>query len=45
VGITGKNLTDEAYLASGYNVPALGILTGSYGPPRTVLATLEYRFF
>jgi iron complex outermembrane receptor protein len=44
-GINGKNLTDEAYLTNGYNIPALGILTGSYGAPRTVLATIEYRFF
>ena len=43
VGINGKNLTDKGYLTSGYNVPALGILTGSYGAPRTVTATIEYR--
>jgi iron complex outermembrane receptor protein len=44
-GLNGKNLSDEAYLTNGYNIPALGILTGSYGAPRTVLATIEYRFF
>ena len=44
-GLNAKNLTDEAYLTNGYNIPALGILTGSYGAPRTVLATVEYRFF
>jgi iron complex outermembrane receptor protein len=44
-GLNGKNLADEAYLTNGYNIPALGILTGSYGAPRTVLATIEYRFF
>ncbi len=46
-GITvhGKNLADEAYLTNGYNIPVLGLLQGSYGPPRTVTATLEYRFF
>ena len=43
-GIAAKNLTDEEYLTNGYNIPALGILQGSYGPPRTVVATLEYRF-
>jgi len=43
-GITGKNLTDEEYLTNGYNLPVLGVVTGSYGPPRTVLATVEYRF-
>lgn len=44
-GVNAKNLTDEEYLTNGYNIPALGVLTGSYGAPRTVLATIEYRFF
>lgn len=44
VGVSGKNLTDEEYLTNGYNIPALGILVGSYGAPRTVLGTIEYRF-
>lgn len=44
-GINGKNLSDEEYLTNGYNIPALGILQGSYGQPRTVTATIEYRFF
>jgi iron complex outermembrane receptor protein len=43
-GLNGKNLTDEAYLTNGYNIPALGVLTGSYGAPRTVLATIDYRY-
>ncbi|MCB1033596.1 MAG: TonB-dependent receptor [Acidobacteria bacterium] len=42
--INGKNLTDEEYLTNGYNIPVLGILQGSYGAPRTVTATLGYRF-
>lgn len=45
IGINGKNLANEEYLTNGYNIPALGILTGSYGAPQTVLATIEYRFF
>jgi iron complex outermembrane recepter protein len=45
LGLNGKNLSDNEYLTNGYNIPALGILTGSYGAPRTVLATVEYRFF
>jgi len=45
VGLNGKNLTDEEFLTNGYNIPSLGIRTGSYGAPRTVLATIEYRFF
>ena len=44
-GLNSKNMTDEEYLTNGYNIPALGVLTGSYGAPRTVLATIEYRFF
>jgi len=44
VGITGKNLTDEEYLTNGYNIPTFGLYQGSYGAPRTVLATVEYRF-
>ncbi len=44
-GLNGKNLGDEGYLTNGYNIPALGVLTGSYGAPRTILGTIEYRFF
>jgi len=44
-GISGKNLTDEEYLTNGYNIPVLGIFQGSFGMPRTFVATLEYRFF
>ncbi len=43
--INGKNLTDEEYLTNGYNIPALGVLTGSYGDPMRVTATLGYKFF
>ena len=45
VGIAGKNLGDEEYLTNGYNIPVLGVIQGSYGTPRTVTATVEYRFF
>jgi len=44
-GVSGKNLTDEEYLTNGYNIPVLGIYHGSYGMPRTFVATVEYRFF
>ena len=44
-GISGKNLTDEEYLLTGYTIPTLGILQGSYGQPRQFIATLEFRFF
>jgi iron complex outermembrane receptor protein len=45
VSVAGKNLSDEEYLTNGYNIPALGILVGSNGQPRTITATIEYRFF
>lgn len=45
LALNGKNLTDEEYLTNGYNIPSLGILTGSYGAPRTFTATVEFRFF
>ncbi|HEV7667396.1 MAG TPA: TonB-dependent receptor [Thermoanaerobaculia bacterium] len=44
-GINGKNLADKGYVTNGYNIPALGILVGSYGQPRTVLATIDYKLF
>ena len=46
-GIHGKNLSNERYRTGGYNFPTLGFegtLTAFYGNPRTVSATLEYRF-
>jgi iron complex outermembrane receptor protein len=45
IGVSGKNLTDEEYLTNGYNLPVLGAIQGSYGMPRTFVATLEYRFW
>jgi iron complex outermembrane receptor protein len=53
VGLHGKNLADEEYATAGYcfgfqNCPsALGgenNTTVFFGPPRTVFATVEYRF-
>ncbi len=44
LAVNAKNLANEEYLTNGYNIPSLGILQGSYGAPRTVLATIEYRF-
>ncbi|KQQ89083.1 TonB-dependent receptor [Massilia sp. Leaf139] len=46
-GIHGKNLSDERYKTAGYLFPTLGnegTLTAFYGNPRTVSATVEYRF-
>jgi len=47
VGLHGLNLTDERYRVGGYNFPGAlfgDSIIGFYGPPRTVTATLEYRF-
>ncbi|OON63560.1 hypothetical protein B0920_09410 [Massilia sp. KIM] len=46
-GIHGKNLNDTRYKTAGYLFPTLGnegTLTAFYGNPRTVSATVEYRF-
>jgi iron complex outermembrane receptor protein len=45
IGVSGKNLTDKEYLISGYNLPVLGSIQGYYGAPRTVVGTIEFRFF
>ncbi len=41
--LQGSNLTDKSYRTDGYNVPALGILTGFYGPPRLIFASATYK--
>lgn len=46
-GLHGRNLGNERYKTGGYLFPTLGnegVLTAFYGNPRTVSATLEYRF-
>jgi iron complex outermembrane receptor protein len=35
VALWGKNLGDEDYVVSGFNVPILGLVTHVYNPPRT----------
>jgi iron complex outermembrane receptor protein len=44
VSLQGSNLTDREYRTTGYNIPALGILTGFYGPPRQYALTVGYEF-
>lgn len=47
LGIYGRNLTDERYRTGGYNFPGAlfgNSIIGFYGPPRTYLASLTYRF-
>lgn len=45
-GLHGKNLNDARYKVAGYLFPTLGegSTTAFYGNPRTVSATVEYRF-
>lgn len=48
-GLHGKNLNDNRYKVAGYNFPTLPSVADSsvlafYGNPRTVSATIEYRF-
>lgn len=41
--LQGSNLTDKAYRTDGYNIPALGVLSGYYGPPRTITFGVAYK--
>ncbi|MFZ6638322.1 TonB-dependent receptor [Undibacterium sp. TC4M20W] len=46
-GLHGKNLSNTKYKVAGYLFPTLGLegsTTAFYGNPRTVSATVEYRF-
>lgn len=42
--LQATNLGDKAYRTDGYNIGALGVLNGFYGPPRTVTASIGYKF-
>ena len=42
--LQGSNLTDREYRTTGYNIPALGILTGFYGPPRQFQLIAAYEW-
>lgn len=44
ITINGRNLGDEEYMTNGYNIPVLGLFQGSFGTPRTVTATLGYKW-
>jgi iron complex outermembrane recepter protein len=45
VKVNGYNLGDEEFITNGYNIPVLGVVTGSYGPPATVTAGIEFKLF
>jgi len=42
--LQGTNLADKEYRTTGYNIPAYGVLTGFYGPPRQVSLTARWDF-
>ncbi|MGQ0801322.1 MAG: TonB-dependent receptor [Pseudomarimonas sp.] len=42
--LDGSNLTNRSYRTTGYNIAALGVLTGFYGAPRTYSLTATYDF-
>ncbi len=42
--LQGSNLTNKVYRTTGYNIGALGIITGFDGSPRMVTASALYRF-
>ena len=44
MALFGQNLGDKAYRTMGFNIPVLGVLTGFYGPPRTVSLSVTRRF-
>lgn len=47
LGLHGRNLTDERYRTGGYYFQGLAFgdsVIGFYGPPRTVFASIEYRY-
>lgn len=44
LSLQGSNLADEEYRTTGYNIPAYGVLTGFYGPPRQYSLTARYDF-
>ena len=42
--LEGTNLADKEYRTTGYNIGALGVLTGFYGAPRQINVTATYDF-
>jgi iron complex outermembrane receptor protein len=42
--LEGSNLADKEYRTTGYNIGALGVLTGFYGAPRQINVTATYDF-
>ncbi|MDV6331187.1 TonB-dependent receptor [Asticcacaulis sp. 201] len=47
IGAYGRNLSDERYRVGGYNFPTAGFgnsVTAYYGPPKTFMVSLEYKY-
>ncbi|SFS04139.1 iron complex outermembrane recepter protein [Dyella sp. OK004] len=44
LSLQGTNLANKSYRTTGYNIAALGIVTGFYGAPRMVTLTARYKF-
>ena len=44
LSLQGTNLANKSYRTTGYNISALGIVTGFYGAPRTVTLSARYTF-
>ena len=44
LSLQGSNLANKSYRTTGYNIAALGIVTGFYGAPRMVTLTARYTF-
>ena len=44
LSLQGSNLANKSYRTTGYNIAALGIVTGFYGNPRMVTLSARYAF-
>ena len=44
LSLQGSNLANKSYRTTGYNIAALGIVTGFYGNPRMVTLSARYTF-
>jgi iron complex outermembrane receptor protein len=44
VSLQGSNLADKQYKTTGYVIPALGVRSGFYGPPRQYSLSVKYDF-
>ena len=44
LSLQGTNLANKSYRTTGYNIAALGIVTGYYGAPRMVTLSARYKF-